>query len=167
MEKMPELGYVDLFPSDGYDSMIRLLCFCGQSTCMQRVILEYVGRAFCSENPPGTGQVFVNTLNGATTTIKVENEWTHLDFKEMVRETVNIPADQQRLIWAGSQLEENRTLANYNTRNESTLYLLLRLHEMISTFTSTNDTDPLIHFLTSQPFLGDQRPFVSRPSAGS
>lgn len=48
-------------------------------------------------------------------------------FKELVQNAEGIPPDQQRIIFAGQQLEDDLTLVKYNLRNESVLHLVLRL----------------------------------------
>ena len=72
-------------------------------------------------------QLFIKTLTGKTLTIEVEPFYLIEEVKKIIQERECILPENQRLIFSGRQLEDDRTLADYNIQKESTLHLVLRL----------------------------------------
>ncbi len=72
-------------------------------------------------------QVFVKTLTGKTLALDIGPENKVEDVKLLIQLEEGIPWKEQRLIFAGKQLEDGRTMNNYNMSKESSIYLVLRM----------------------------------------
>lgn len=71
-------------------------------------------------------KALTNIFNGRTLALEVEPSDTVINLKAKIEETEKIPSANQRLVFAGQQLEDQETLANYNIQRASTLQIVIK-----------------------------------------
>jgi len=113
-------------------------CQLYQDNCflMAKVINCKISIKTLITNRSGIFQIFVLSLNGRTRTFRVYSSMKVSTLKALIEQVGGIRPDQQRLLYGGKQLEDERILADYKIEKEATIHLILRLRGGMYHFTS-------------------------------
>lgn len=76
-------------------------------------------------------QINIKTVTGKIITLEVDQFETILSIKERIQQKEGVPPDQQRLVYAGKHLEDERYVCDYNLKKDPTVHLVLRLKDNI------------------------------------